>query len=572
MTTATALRVSPLRLLRPRVTGLLNRWRKAEARDRLVYVLLGLMGLGFWLGLFGGLVYVVDEFYQVEVFGPLITRKLLELLLKALFGMLMFSNIVTALSSYYLSEDLELLLSLPISRPIFFYTRLLDTLGQSSWMMGMFGLPIFLSFGMAADADWVYYASLVAVIPAYLLIPAASGAAISSVLVNGFSARRTRELLAVVGILFLVAVFVLLRVMQTERLLNAEDFESVAAYVAKLQNPMPLLSPPRWAGEVLGASMQGRPYPWMHLALLASAAVGFTGLSRWFVTRRWADGWTRAQEAAKARLAKAGLFHATLKLLTRPFSPQLATVLIKDAKIFVRDPAQWSQIFLLISLVVIYLFSVQALPTDFIRGPYAGGFRNALAFLNLGMCGFVMAAIATRFQFASISGEGRAFWMVRTAPIQPHRFLFSKAIPGLFPMLLVGETIILVSNHFFGSPPVMNLIGGVTVLGMAIGLSGIAVGVGASYPDFKADNIARAAASPSAMLFMLSGLIFVMAVVALEIVPVYYLLRADIEDASLSTRELAISALLYGAAAGLCLIAAVVPVRRAAPGLWSRDL
>ena len=63
------------------MTGLLNRWRKAEGRDKLVYLLLGLMGLGFWLGLFAGLTYGVSEFYQVEVFGPLITRKLLELLL-----------------------------------------------------------------------------------------------------------------------------------------------------------------------------------------------------------------------------------------------------------------------------------------------------------------------------------------------------------------------------------------------------------------------------------------------------------------------------------------------------------
>ena len=560
-----ALRVTPQALLRPRITGLLNRWRKADNRQKFAYTLFGIGGVVFWLGLFFGLGYVAELFYQVEVFGPLITRKLLELLLLALFSMLMFSNVVTALSSFYLSEDLELLLSLPVSRETFFYTRLVDTLGQSSWMMGMFGVPVFLAFGLAANAGWPYYASLLVVIPSFLLIPAAAGAVVSSLLVNGFSARRTKEVLAVLGILFIVSIFILLRVMQPERLLNAQDFESLAAYVATLQNPMPLLVPPRWAGDVLGATLQGRPFPWDQLVLLLSGAIGFTGLSRWITMRLWADGWTRAQEATRARLAKAGGFDRALKVLTRRLPGQQATLLIKDAKVFVRDPAQWS-------LVVIYLFSVQALPLDFIRGAYAQAFKNALAFLNLGMAGFVMAAIAVRFQFASISGEGRAFWIIRTAPIEPVRYIWTKAFPGWLPMLLVGEILVVASNVILESPVELTCVGAASVLLLSLGISGIAVGVGATYPDFKADNVARAAAGPGAILFMITALVFVALVVALEAMPVWYLLKADLEGASLTNRELAISALLYSASIGACALAAWLPVKRAAAGLWARDL
>ncbi len=567
-----ALRVTPQALLRPRITGLLNRWRKADNRQKFAYTLFGIGGVVFWLGLFFGLGYVAELFYQVEVFGPLITRKLLELLLLALFSMLMFSNVVTALSSFYLSEDLELLLSLPVSRETFFYTRLVDTLGQSSWMMGMFGVPVFLAFGLAANAGWPYYASLLVVIPSFLLIPAAAGAVVSSLLVNGFSARRTKEVLAVLGILFIVSIFILLRVMQPERLLNAQDFESLAAYVATLQNPMPLLVPPRWAGDVLGATLQGRPFPWDQLVLLLSGAIGFTGLSRWITMRLWGDGWTRAQEATRARLAKAGGFDRALKVLTRRLPGQQATLLIKDAKVFVRDPAQWSQVFLLVSLVVIYLFSVQALPLDFIRGAYAQAFKNALAFLNLGMAGFVMAAIAVRFQFASISGEGRAFWIIRTAPIEPVRYIWTKAFPGWLPMLLVGEILVVASNVILESPVELTCVGAASVLLLSLGISGIAVGVGATYPDFKADNVARAAAGPGAILFMITALVFVALVVALEAMPVWYLLKADLEGASLTNRELAISALLYSASIGACALAAWLPVKRAAAGLWARDL
>ncbi|MCP4917181.1 MAG: hypothetical protein GY913_09680 [Proteobacteria bacterium] len=569
---AVALRVTPQALLKPRIQGLLNGWRKADGRQKFAYTLFGLFGLAFWIGLFVGLGYVVDLFYSVEVFGPLITRKLLELLLLALFSMLLFSNVVTALSSFYLSDDLELLLSLPVSRETFFYTRLLDTLGQSSWMMAMFGVPVFLSFGLAADAGWAYYASLAAVIPCFLLIPAATGATVSSVLVNGFSAKRTKEVLAVVGILFLVTIFILLRVMQPERLLNAQDFESLAAYVATLQSPLPALAPPGWAGDVLGASLQGRPYPFMQLALLVTGAIGFTGLSRWITMRLWADGWTRAQEASAARLAKAGRFHRTLKWLTKGLPAQQATLLIKDIKVFVRDPAQWSQVFLLISLVIIYTFSVQSLPVDVDRGPYLQSFKNAIAFLNLGMAGFVMAAIAVRFQFASISGEGRAFWLIRTAPIDPVHYLWTKAFPGWIPMLVIGQTLVIASNVILGSPPELTAVGVFTTFIMSFGVSGIAIGVGALYPDFKADNVARAAAGPGAILFMVGALFLIAVVIALHAVPVFYLLKADLEGASLTTRELGISALLYIASTGVCACAAWFPIRRAAAGLWGRDL
>ena len=565
-------RVTPFQLLAPRVRSLGNRWVHASRKEKLGYGLFGASALAFWCFLFFGLVFVVDQFYQVEVFGPLITRKLLELLLLSLFGMLTFSNVVTSLSSFYLSEDLELLRSLPISPRTFFNTRLMDTLAQSSWMMMMFGLPVFLAFGLAASAGWAYYASLLVVVPAFLLIPSSFGAIMASILVTGVSARRAREALAVVGVLFLIAVFLLLRLMQPERLMNAQDFESVAAYVATLQNPMPLLFPPRWASSVLGAALQGRPYPWMELALLVSGSAGFAGISRWITTWLFPDGWTRAQEANRARLSENSILDGLLAVFTRPLSKPMAAVIIKDTKTFFRDPSQWSQTFLMLSLIAIYLFSVQALPVDVVGTGYMQDAKNALAYMNLGMVGFVMAGIAVRFQYAQISGEGRAFWMLRTAPIDPERYLWAKALPGLVPMLIVGGSITMATNAILNSPPLLFAISAFTAIGFAFGLSGIAVGMGALTPDFKADNVARAASGPGAIVFMVAALVLVFSVVGCLAVPVFFVLRVDRDGLPLSPQEWALALGFVLLAAVLCAVATFLPVRKAAPGLWGRDL
>jgi len=566
------LRANPARLLRPRLTGLWNRWKFAERQEKGAYVLFILFGLGFWASLFGGLIYVVELFYQVEVFGPLLTRKLLELMVVALFGLLIFSNIVVALSTFYLSEDLELLLSLPVSPQAFFYTRFVDTLAQSGWMMVMFGVPVFLAFGLAAGAPWPYYATLAVVVPTYLALPAGFGAVTASVLVTVFPARRLRELLALVGLLFLVGLFILLRVLKPEQLLDPNSFESVAAYVATLQDPVPPLLPPAWAAEVLGASLQGRPYPWLHLGLLASSGIGLTGLARWISSRLYADGWSRSQEARGARFAKNPLFDNVLKTLTSTFTHDRAALVIKDAKVFVRDPAQWSQIFLLLALIVIYLFSVRAMPTQMFHGKLLTGFRNLLAFANIGGVGFVLSAIAVRFQFAAISGEGRAFWILRTAPLTAERYLWSKCLVGLTPMLFVGVTLSVVTNVLLESPLGLNVLSTITTVGMAVGIAGIAIGVGASYPDFKADNVARAASGPGAIVFMVLALAFVCLVVVVEALPVFYVLRASYEETALDARELGIVLLLQTATLIVCALAGALPIKRAAKGLWSRSL
>ncbi len=565
-------RVSPAALLRPRLLGLRNQWGRASGRQRLAILFFLSFGLLFWIGLFAGLTFLLGQFYQLDVFGPIVTRKLLELLLLALLAMLLFSNVVTALSTFYLSDDLELLLSLPVSRPVFFYTRLLDTMGQSGWMMAMFGLPVFLAYGLVFEAGWPYYASLAAVIPCFLLLPAAFGAGLSTVLVNVFPARKTREALALAGVLLVVAVFMLLRVMRPERLVNAEDFASLAQYVAAIQAPVPALFPSRWASDVLLATLQDRVFPWTQLGLLVLGALALTGGVRWLAEALYDTGWTKSQEAREARLAQSGWLDRVLGVLVRPLPGGMGSIIIKDARVFIRDPSQWSQLFLLASLVGIYLFSVKAFPTDTFRGPYLSGFKNGLAFLNLGMAGFVMAGIAARFQFTAVSTEGQAFWMVRTSPIPPERYLWAKALPGLFPMVLIGEILIVVSSFFLDAPPAMLAIGASNGVALGCGIAGLALGMGATYPNFKADNAARAAGGPAGILFMVSALCLVGLVVGLEGYPVYLIMRQDFDPTPLSAAQLALSAGLLSLAAAACAAAAVLPIRWAARDLWQRGV
>ncbi len=543
-------------LLSPRAQGFRNLLLRGEQRG--LYVGLGAIGFLFWLGIFGSVYFLVGKFLDIEGFGPFLARKLMDMLLASLFVMLTFSNIITALSTFYLSDDLELVLSLPVSRRTFHYARFLDTLTQSSWMMALFGVPVFLAYGLRSQAGPGYYAALAFAVPSLLMLSTNLGITISTILVNVFPARRTRELMVLLAMMMMAALFVLLRSLRPERLVNAQEFENAAAYIAQLTIPAPVLFPPRWASEVISSTMLYAPFPWREAALLVTGLLASTAIARWTTAWGFDTGWSRSQEARSARFYKSTVFDALAQCVPRTWRPHLS----KELRVFVRDPAQWSQVFLLMGVCGVYLVSIHALPFQAFQGQLLVVMKQAMSFLNLGMGGFVMAAVAARFNFAAVSREGRAFWIVRAGPVNPATLLRAKSVLGFVPMVLVGQVVTVGSGLMLEAPGWLLVIESVTMVFLAYAMSGLAVSLGAFWPDFRADTAARAATGPAAVFFMVLALTLDFVVLTLEVLGFYagYL------------EHYGVSALIAGLVVALCLFVGTWPIERGAKALWARGL
>ena len=197
-----------------------------------------------------------------------------------------------------------------------------------------------------------------------------------------------------------------------------------------------------------------------------------------------------------------------------PLSPVRRQLLVKDLKVFLRDVSQWSQLLLLLALVLVYLYNFRVL--DLERIPYMSGvLKNVYAFLNLGMAGFVMATVAVRFVFPAVSAEGAAFWIIRTAPISLRDFLWSKFWTGLVPVLLLTECLTIAGNELLGVDPFLKRVAAVTIVFMAFALVGLATGLGARYPRFAADNPSQVAGSYGGVAFMILAVLFIIVMIAL---------------------------------------------------------
>jgi len=498
-------------LLLPHFWSSRNRARHREPGDTTRALLFGGVGVGVFLALFYGAAWITWQLQDYEELGDYLLRLGLSWIFMTFLAFLTFSGIVTALSTFFLSDDLRLLLTAPVAVRRLFYARFARTVVQASWMVVVFVTPILLGVGLAECASASFYVTSVLTIVPFAIIPVAVGTACTMLLVNVFPARRARDLLMLMGFLFAAALVILLRMMRPEQLVRAESLPDVTGFFSTLQSPVTPLLPSFWAGELLFASVKGG-WDVLHASALWSTALALcVGLR--VADERWHfSGYSRSQEAPKARFAHFRALDAVARVL--PLSPVRKQLLVKDVKIFLRDVSQWSQLLLLLALMLIYLYNFRVL--DLGRIPYMSGFiKNVYAFVNLAMAGFVLSTVAVRFVFPMVSAEGPAFWLVRKSPVSMHDFLWSKFWIGLFPILLLTETLTIAANELLDVDPFLKIVAAVAIVFMSFALVGLAAGLGARYPRFTADNPSQVAGSYGGVSFMIVAVLLIIVTIVL---------------------------------------------------------
>ena len=497
-------------LLLPHVWATRNRARRRERGDFTRSLLFGGIAVAVFAALLSGSAWLAGHLLDYEELGEYLLRIGLSWVFLTFLSFLAFSGIVTALSTFFLSDDLRLLVVAPVASHRLFYARFLRTLVQSSWMVVIFLVPVLVGVGWARCAGALYYATALLTIVPFAIIPVAAGTAVTLFLVNVFPARRARDLLLLMGLVFAASLVVVLRFIQPERLMRVESLPDITEFFATLQSPITPLLPSFWAGETIFASLVGGR-DLVHAAALwttALASIVIVG----FASERWHfSGYSRSQEAPKARFAHFRMLDVLVNAL--PFSIVRRQLLLRDLKVFLRDVTQWSQLLLLLALVLLYLYNFSVL--DLTRIPYMSGFlKNIYAFVNVAMAGLVMATVTVRFVFPAVSSEGNAFWIIRTAPITASDFLWSKFWTGLVPVLFLTELLTIAANEFLAVDPLLKVMSAVAIALMSLALVARAIAMGTRYPRFGGDP-SQVAGSYGGVAFMMQAVLFVIVVIVL---------------------------------------------------------
>jgi len=495
---------------------LANLARQALRHSRLRITLVVLLSAAFWWAIYelfsGSLGFLAMTIRHAETLDQVVA-KVFEVFFFSLLVMLVFSTGIILYGSLYRSRETRFLLTTPARAERIFVHKFQEAMLFSSWGSVLIGSPLLVAYGVEKGAPWHYYVLLLPALAAFVCIPGALGGAFCMLIVRRLPRRRLGGLLALALVpLSAWLLWSMLRGPQGD-LLTPAWFRDM---LGRLEFSDQRLLPSWWLSTGLREAAAGEwSDPVLFLALLFSNALLGHQVAAWTAARVYRAGYSRLSDRAapRASLGLAGLDRAVMKfgLLSRT----MRILLVKDLRLFRRDPVQWSQFLVFFGLLALYFSNIRRLSYD----ASSMAWVNAISFLNLAVVGLILSTFTTRFIFPMISLEGRRFWILGLLPLRRDTILWGKFAFATAGSLLTCLVLISLSDLMLRVPPLVLAMHSLICCLLCLGLSGIAVGLGARWPNLREESPSRIAAGFGGTLCLVLSTLYILAIVVLTAVP-----------------------------------------------------
>ena len=539
-------------LLFPRALSFKNRMLHSR---KIQFLLFGGIGVGLWAGVFAASFKILTYFETIEQLGDILANKLLSMIFVVILSLLIFSSIITLLSKLYLSRDLNLVHCLPVPRRYIFLARWIEATFDSSWMVIVFVLPVFIAYAIVFHAGPLFYAAFVLCLVSLCAIASGFSAIGVALIVNLISASRLKTIFLFLGLLLFIVLYFAFRLLRPERLVDPEMFATTLVYLKSLNTPSSPWLPSTWAYECLTATLAGDlAGALFNAATCVSLAATLILVMLIVADRIYFSGYSKTVGGRASAIKPRRRDYAESLMFFLP--SHVRAFVVKEIKTFLRDQAQWSQLFLIMALIVIYIYNFKVLPLE--RSPIKTVYlQNLFAFLNMGLAAFVLTAVTARFAFPAVSMEKGAFWITRSGPVSKGLFVRIKFFVYLTPLFVLTMALIIITNLLLSVTPFMMVLSLATIVLMIPAIVAMGVGLGAAYPDFASENPAQAVTSFGGFVFMATSALYVLAVILLEAGPTYRLFMAGIRGRSAGLAAWSWMGLSFAAVAALSVFATI---------------
>ncbi len=515
-----------LRLFQPVIRTNLNRLfpgRKLSLRTLAILCL----GVLICLALYLLTAKIVHYFHSQNELGIILSLKFFQMAWITIFAMLIFSSMITAVSTLYLSSDNEIILAAPLQSGELYLMRYFTTSFYTSWMMLIFSLPVFGAFGHIFQAGPLYWPLLILSVFSTAAVASATAMLITVLLVYVFPAKRTKDIVFYLSLCFGILLYLIFRLMRPEDLVDPEKYSQFVEYLSAISTPAGPWLPAGWAANMLTSYLLDREVDLLLTGLLVTTPLVIYFIGEWAMSRWFMGGFNKSQESFGG--------HRTFKTIGRNEGTR-AWIFRKELKLFLRNSSEWSQLFMIGALIVVYLYNFKVLPLD--RTPMPTEYlTNMIAWGNIGLAGFLAASLSARFVYPSIGAEGGAFYLICSSPLSPVKFLWYKYLFYLVPFSLLTLLLIVASNYLLQISGPMWWISLVTSLIITWTVVAMALGFGTLFADFKAEN-RSASMGPGAILYLFSAISYELIVIFLGTRPTYKMMRHWLVGGNLRQEEI----------------------------------
>jgi len=433
--------------------------------------------------------------------GPVLIERMVFLLFAFLFVLLLLSNLVISYSNLFRNRETAFLLPLPVPPEVIFRWKFIESALLASWAFVFLVAPLLVAYGLNARVPWHFYPVTLVFIALFIVLPAAGGAWLA-VNVARYLDRRTFQVaaLTLAAAAVALAAFYLRPVEMSDEELETRVLVVLDSLLARTRFALFPLLPSYWLSAGVQQWAEGALAAALFFGLVLLSHVLFFGtlmftrmgrlfylsasvvqgrgsvLGRW----RWFQTWQALRQRARARRGPVELVLGWVPGLPA----DVRALLVKDIRIFWRDTTQWAQTLVLFGLLAVYILNLRHFSTQLTNTFWV----TVVAYLNLGACALNLATLTTRFVYPQFSLEGKRLWIVGLAPLGLPRVMLAKFALGVTISLSLSLGLIVLSCRLLHLPWNRTLLyaGAITI--MAFTLNGLAIGLGAVYPNLKEDN------------------------------------------------------------------------------------
>ena len=401
-----------LLLLSNRLRQTRNGWGRGRVRGNWRSRLAPLSVL-IWLGFLGYASYAGFAFLR-NTLGAGAMPVLLEAIASAFLGgmtLVLVNGMRQNFDTFFISADLPMLLSTPLSRRAIFLDRFLEGIADNAVYAAMMILPPGVAFLYVYHAPWYAYLWLLASFLLLLAALTALSVLLDLLIIRLVPAVRAQQVLVGLNMLLILSVILLynavsMRLVQPDQIVTA-----LSGGVVSRQSYLPTF----WLASSLAALVPGFSLPfWPSATLLLLAGVGLSALAAWLSGWLYARGWGAAHEAP--RRARRQARRAAAAPVPRRSSP-LRAFLLKDLHHFARDSRSWSM--LLFGLVLLVFFGI-----SFTRENSGARAWLAVVALLPGMAGM----FTVRWMLFAFAQEVEAWWIIQAAPLSEAELFDAKFV------------------------------------------------------------------------------------------------------------------------------------------------
>jgi ABC-2 type transport system permease protein len=482
----------------------LSSWRRIKSlreQSRLLTAVIALfissyLVLAFWL-FFIGLRFIS----RFPGLGTLLMERLLFLLFAFLFVLLLLSNLVISYTNLFRNRETAFLLNMPLRTKTIFQWKFIESTLLASWAFVFLIAPLLAAYGLTRGVPWHFYLVTLLTVGLFIVLPAVAGSYLA-VNVARYLDRRVFQVLTLFLVVALIggAAFWFRPEPVTPDMSETRVLAVLDRMLQRTQFAQFPLLPSHWLSSSVLQWAEGAVFGAVFYVLVILSHVLFFGSlaftrmgnvfydaasavqSRASVFGRWK--WLRAWRRRRPETVSAPGLAERLARRLRWLDPDVRALVVKDTRMFWRDTTQWAQSLMLFGLLGVYILNLRHFAQQ-LSNPF---WVHLVSYLNLGACSLNLATLTTRFVYPQFSLEGKRLWIVGMAPMGLVRVVKTKYWLAAGTSLVVTLGLISLSCYMLEMTWDRTVYFAVAVMLMTFTLTGLAVGLGVLYPNFKEEN------------------------------------------------------------------------------------